>query len=714
MKSVVFIYPDSLKPYKEEFLNKIQSDLEAKKYLTLVIDNMQEVVEILEENSRVCCIVLDRSTFNLEAFHNIAHINSKLPIFAVSDYGQSIKLNLKDFNLNINFIQYDALASEDSEFIHKTIATYFNDILPPFTHRLMQYSKEFNSVFCTPGHQGGYGFQRSPVGTLFYDFFGENIFKTDVSISMQELGSLLDHSGVHEDAEEYVSKIFKSDRSLIVTNGTSTANKIVGMYSVADGDTVLLDRNCHKSLTHLMMMVDVNPVYFRPTRNAYGIIGGIPKSEFRRDVIEKKIADSNIATEWPSYAVVTNSTYDGLLYNTDTIHRDLDVKKLHFDSAWIPYAIFHPVYKHKSGMTIKPKEGHTVFETQSTHKLLSAFSQASMIHIKGDYNEEVLNESFMMHTSTSPFYPLVASTETAAAMMEGEQGFNLIDKTINLAIDFRRELLKLKRESETWFFDVWQPENITNKETWALRNADDWHGFEEVDGDFLFLDPVKVTILTPGIEDNNIQKNGIPADVVAKFLEEHDIVVEKSGPYSLLFIFSIGTTKAKSMRLLSVLNKFKQMYDENALVEKMLPSLYAIDPRFYEKMKIKDISDTLHSFMYESKLPNLMYHAFDVLPEQEMNPHRAFQRLLKGKVKKVPLTELYGNTSAVMILPYPPGIPLVLPGEKITEDSKIILEFLLMLEKIGSRLPGFGTDIHGPERARDGTLYIKVIDPDIE
>lgn len=131
-----------------------------------------------------------------------------------------------------------------------------------------------------------------------------------------------------------------------------------------------------------------------------------------------------------------------------------------------------------------------------------------MLHIKGDYNDEVLNEAYMMHTSTSPFYPIVASVETAAAMMEGEQGYNLIDKTINLAIDFRRELVKLRSEAGDWFFDVWQPDNISNKEAWLLRNADKWHGFKNIDGDFLSLDPIKITILTPGIKDNNVQDWG--------------------------------------------------------------------------------------------------------------------------------------------------------------------------------------------------------------
>ncbi|EPX0652139.1 lysine decarboxylase LdcC, partial [Shigella sonnei] len=171
---------------------------------------------------------------------------------------------------------------------------------------------------------------------LFYDFFGPNTMKSDISISVSELGSLLDHSGPHKEAEQYIARVFNADRSYMVTNGTSTANKIVGMYSAPAGSTILIDRNCHKSLTHLMMMSDVTPIYFRPTRNAYGILGGIPQSEFQHATIAKRVKETPNAT-WPVHAVITNSTYDGLLYNTDFIKKTLDVKSIHFDSAWVPY-----------------------------------------------------------------------------------------------------------------------------------------------------------------------------------------------------------------------------------------------------------------------------------------------------------------------------------------------------------------------------------------
>jgi len=314
-----------------------------------------------------------------------------------------------------------------------------------------------------------------------------------------------------------------------------------------------------------------------------------------------------------------------------------------------------------------------------------------------------------MHTSTSPFYPLVASCETSAGMMEGKIGESLIQDCIHFAMDFRKEVVSLKKTSKSWYYDIWQPENINTTQAWPLDNNKDWHGFSNIENDYLYLDPIKVTILLPGIKDNKLEKHGIPASILAAFLEDHGIIVEKTGPYSMLFLFSIGMTKAKSMRLLAVLNKFKQMYDQNLSVKEMLPSVYGEYPQFYKNKTIQDISQTLHKVITKHNLPEVMYHAFDRLPAFVMNPHRAYQKLLKGGSEKILLDDLEGRTSAVMILPYPPGIPLIMPGEKIDNKSKVILEFLMMLEDIGNHLPGFETAIHGTERGDDRKLYVKVI-----
>ena len=573
----------------------------------------------------------------------------------------------------------------------------------------MNFAKEGKYTFCTPGHMSGTAFQHSPVGALFYDFFGANTFKADVSVSVGELGSLLDHSGPHRDAEKYIAETFNADRSYIVTNGTSTANKIIGLYSAPAGSTVLIDRNCHKSLTHLMMMSNVIPIYLRPTRNAYGILGGIPQSEFKHETIEKRVKETPNAT-WPVHAVVTNSTYDGLFYNTGFIKNTLDVKSIHFDSAWVPYTNFSPIYQGLAGMSGGRTEGKVIYETQSTHKLLAAFSQASMIHVKGEINEATFNEAFMMHTSTSPFYPIVASTETAAAMMRGNVGHRLIDESIDRAIRFRKEIKRLREESDSWFFDVWQPENIGTKECWELKPEDKWHGFRNIDQEHMYLDPIKVTLLTPGLNgDGTMAERGIPASIVSKYLDDRGVIVEKTGPYNLLFLFSFGIDNTKAMGLLRELCNFRRDYDRNLEIKEAIPSLYKKDPSFYDGMRLQELAQGIHKLIVEHDLPNMMFHAFETLPKMVMTPFDAFQRELNGEVEEVRIQDMQDKVNANMILPYPPGVPLVMPGEMLTADNRAVLDFMLMLCEIGEHFPGFETDIHGAYRQPDGSYTVKVL-----
>ncbi len=183
----------------------------------------------------------------------------------------------------------------------------------------------------------------------------------------------------------------------------------------------------------------------------WGILGGIPRREFSRDSIEEKVAATTQA-QWPVHAVITNSTYDGLLYNTDWIKQTLDVP---LDPLRFRPGAVHPFSSDlpgKSGMSGERVAGKVIFETQSTHKMLAALSQASLIHIKGEYDEEAFNEAFMMHTTTSPSYPIVASVETAAAMLRGNPGKRLINRSVERALHFRKEVQRLREESDGWFF----------------------------------------------------------------------------------------------------------------------------------------------------------------------------------------------------------------------------------------------------------------------
>ncbi|HHF4620081.1 TPA: lysine decarboxylase LdcC [Haemophilus influenzae] len=689
--------------------------LQRQNYQVLEVCLRAELLNLIKNNARIVAVILNMDFFNDDFFSQelvkkMNMINENLPIFLLKDSENDEELDFESLENNVQYIEGYLYSEQDIlHKIEKAVANYLDKITPPLTKALFKYVDEGKYTFCTPGHMGGTAFQKSPIGTIFYDFFGENTLKSDISISVGELGSLLDHSGPHSEAEKYIAKTFNADRSYIITNGTSTANKVVGMYSVPAGKTVLIDRNCHKSLTHLLMMSDIVPIYFKPTRNAYGLLGGIPQSEFTDDAIKQKIATTPNAS-WPVHAVITNSTYDGLFYNTDKIKQNLNVKSIHFDSAWVPYTNFSPIYQGKTGMGGVQIPDKVIYETQSTHKLLAAFSQASMIHIKGQVDEEVFNEAYMMHTSTSPNYGIVASTEVAAAMMNDNMGKRLIQDSIERAVKLRKLIRQSYLASDDWYFDVWQPENIDYTECWELEPNQYWHGFKQIDSEHMYLDPIKVTLLTPGLsQEGQLQETGIPAVLVSKFLDSKGIIIEKTGPYNLLVLISIGIDDTKVISLVQGLNEFKDLYDQNVLVKDILPEVYSESPVFYENMGIQTLAKGIHQLICKHNLPELMYKAFDILPKMVMTPNKAFQLELNGAVQDCYIEDMVGKVNANMILPYPPGVPLVMPGEMITEESRPILEFLLMLCEIGSHYPGFATDIHGAYKQDDGRYKVKII-----
>ena len=690
--------------FKDAPIHSLNECLKKRGFEVVFAADQADLVRVVENNARLAGVVIDWEDSPQELCQQIHDFNEYLPVFAFSSSNSVTDATFQQLSLNVEFFEYEiSNAADIAVTITQKVEEYEKAVTPPLTRALINFAKEGKYTFCTPGHMSG------PVGALFYDFFGANTFKADVSVSVGELGSLLDHSGPHRDAEKYIAETFNADRSYIVTNGTSTANKIIGLYSAPAGSTVLIDRNCHKSLTHLMMMSNVIPIYLRPTRNAYGILGGIPQSEFKHETIEKRVKETPNAT-WPVHAVVTNSTYDGLFYNTGFIKNTLDVKSIHFDSAWVPYTNFSPIYQGLAGMSGGRTEGKVIYETQSTHKLLAAFSQASMIHVKGEINEATFNEAFMMHTSTSPFYPIVASTETAAAMMRGNVGRRLIDESIDRAIRFRKEIKRLREESDSWFFDVWQPENIGTKECWELKPEDKWHGFRNIDQEHMYLDPIKVTLLTPGLNgDGTMAERGIPASIVSKYLDDRGVIVEKTGPYNLLFLFSFGIDNTKAMGLLRELCNFRRDYDRNLEIKEAIPSLYKKDPSFYDGMRLQELAQGIHKLIVEHDLPNMMFHAFETLPKMVMPPFEAFQRELNGEVEEVRIQDMQDKVNANMILPYPPGVPLVMPGEMLTADNRAVLDFMLMLCEIGEHFPGFETDIHGAYRQPDGSYTVKVL-----
>jgi arginine decarboxylase len=636
--------------------------------------------------------------------------NADIPIFLYGETRTSRHLPndvLKELHGFIHMFE------DTPEFIARYVIreakNYLDALPPPFFRALVHYAADSSYSWHCPGHSGGVAFLKSPVGQMFHQFFGENLLRADVCNAVDELGQLLDHTGPVAASERNAARIFNADHLFFVTNGTSTSNKIVWHSTVAPDDVVVVDRNCHKSILHAITMTGAIPVFLTPTRNHYGIIGPIPKEEFRWENIEKKIAAHPFAKDAkgrPRILTITQSTYDGVVYNVEDIKEMLDGKidTLHFDEAWLPHAAFHNFYNgmHAIGKdTLRCKES-MVFSTQSTHKLLAGLSQASQILVQDSLtrklDKDVFNEAFLMHMSTSPQYAIIASCDVAAAMMEPPGGNSLVEESIREALDFRRAMRKVDNEyGDSWWFKVWGPNNLADEDVgersdWIIRGGEKWHGFGNLAEGFNMLDPIKATIITPGLDvDGDFADWGIPAAIVTKYLAEHGIVVEKTGLYSFFIMFTIGITKGRWNTMVTELQQFKDDYDKNRPLWRVLPEFVAKFPR-YEREGLKDLCDAIHGIYKTYDIARLTTEMYLSDMEPAMKPADAFARMAHRDIDRVEIDKLEGRITSVLLTPYPPGIPLLIPGERF---NATIVRYLQFAREFNEKFPGFETDIHG-------------------
>ena len=602
---------------------------------------------------------------------------------------------------------------------------YLDGLAPPFFKALMDYAQDGSYSWHCPGHSGGVAFLKSPVGQMFHQFFGENMLRADVCNAVEELGQLLDHTGPVAASEKNAARIFNADHCFFVTNGTSTSNKMVWHHTVAPGDVVVVDRNCHKSILHAIIMTGAVPVFLTPTRNHLGIIGPIPQSEFTRAAIERKIARNPLLAgvdagkARPRVLTLTQSTYDGVLYNTETIKGLLDgyIDNLHFDEAWLPHAAFHPFYGSFHAMGRKrPRPAEAmVWSTQSTHKLLAGLSQASQVLVQDSKNRKLdrhlFNEAYLMHTSTSPQYAIIASCDVAASMMEPPGGTALVEESILESLDFRRAMRKVGKDfGRDWWFKVWGPngladEGIGRAEAWMLKANDKWHGFGDLAPGFNLLDPIKSTIVTPGLDiSGRFAKIGIPAGVVTKYLAEHGIVVEKTGLYSFFIMFTIGITKGRWNSLLTELQQFKDDYDKNAPMWRILPEFCQAHPA-YERMGLKDLCQAIHEAYAKGDIARLTTEMYLSDLHPALKPTDAYARIARRETERVDIDALEGRITTALLTPYPPGIPLLIPGERF---NRKIVQYLKFTREFNARFPGFHTDVHGlveEDLGREGVRY---------
>jgi arginine decarboxylase len=663
---------------------------------------------------------------SLRAFvEKIRYKNAEIPIFLHGETRTSRHIPNDILRELHGFIH---MYEDTPEFIARHVVreakSYLDSLPPPFFRALTHYAADGSYSWHCPGHSGGVAFLKSPVGQMFHQFFGENMLRADVCNAVEELGQLLDHTGPVAASERNAARIFNSDHLFFVTNGTSTSNKIVWHSTVAPGDVVVVDRNCHKSILHAIMMTGAIPVFLMPTRNNYGIIGPIPREEFLWENIQKKIAAHPFATDKnakPRVLTITQSTYDGIMYNVEDIKQMLDghIDTLHFDEAWLPHAAFHDFYGdyHAIGADRPRCQESMIFSTQSTHKLLAGLSQASQILVQDAAHQkldrDVFNEAYLMHTSTSPQYAIIASCDVAAAMMEAPGGPALVEESIGEALDFRRAMRKVDEEwGVDWWFKVWGPddlseEGIEEREAWMLKPGARWHGFGNLAEGFNLLDPIKATVITPGLDvDGEFSDDiGIPAAIVTKYLAEHGVIVEKCGLYSFFIMFTIGITKGRWNTLVTALQQFKDDYDKNLPLWKMLPEFVVKHPR-YERIGLRDLCVQIHEVYKANDVARLTTEMYLSNMVPAMRPADAFAKMAHREIDRVGIDDLEGRVTAVLLTPYPPGIPLLIPGERF---NPTIVRYLQFARDFNARFPGFETDIHGLVKSEGNGYYVDCV-----
>jgi ornithine decarboxylase len=525
---------------------------------------------------------------------------------------------------------------------------------------------------------------------------------------------------------------------------------------------VLFDRNNHKAAHHGALFIGgAIPIFLEADRNAHGLIGPMYYEALDEGTIREKIRNHPLVEDKDAWrrerpfraAVVELCTYDGTIYDAQMIVKKIGhlCDYILFDEAWAGFMKFHPIYAGRFSMGLNDlgPDAPGIIATQSTHKQLASFSQASQIHVKDRHikgqrrriEHRRFNEFFMLHASTSPFYPLFASLDVGAQMMKGRSGEVLWDDTIRLGIELRKKLRAIRREFEDkeqdparrWFFEAFVPDCVTvpdgnggaSKTAWEHVSTDElashprywelspdaaWHGFTHVEPGYAMTDPNKLTVLTPGFDRaaGTYSDFGIPAPVVAEYLRENEIVPEKNDLNSLLFLLTPGVESSKAGTLLSALVAFKKLHDANARLDDVITGFVRKRAARYSGLRLRDLCAEMHSFFRLNATSTLQRAQFapEHLPTLAMPPHEAVRQMVRNNVDYVPLEKAFGRIATTLFVVYPPGIATVVPGERLDERARPMLEYLLLFERSSNLFPGFEAEIQGVYRETepDGSI----------
>ncbi|PEH07050.1 MULTISPECIES: putative ornithine decarboxylase [Lactobacillus] len=632
---------------------------------------------------------------------------------------------------SIPIIEVDRqVSTADREKIVDLAKNYEQKMVPGFLTDLINFAQAKPISFTTPGHHNGQYYDKHPAGVVFNKFFGKNLMFADTSDTVPQLGDTMTHAGTPLDAEKLAAKTYHADKVYFCTNGTTSANSICASALLSEGDLVLFDRNNHKSLYNsALVMSGAKPVYISTDRNALGLIGEMDPDFLTEDKIRAEVAkvDPEKAKAKRPFrlAIVQAETYDGVFYDAkwivDRIGKLCDY--ILFDCAWGGFEEFVPIMRHLSPLLLNlGPDDPGILVTQSLHKQQAGMAQASQIlkkdsHIKGQkryVDHKHFNHAYLKFVTSSYAYPLYASLTVNSYVTAGEGNKKWWADTLRMGIEWRQKLLKQSK-----LFKPLVPDNFAEIPTadlmneakyWNMSQDDDWHGFRKMGSGEAMIDPLKITVKTPGIDVKNAkyEETGIPGAVVAEFLMENHIIRAKNDLNSLLFLLTPGDSQEELDTLLDAFLKFEKYYDEDALVKDVLPFLYQEYPERYHGYTLKQLCQKMHEYYKENKTFVLQQELFAKpnMQNYQMTPAEADQLFKKDQTELVDLEDVVGRTAAEGALPYPPGVFIVAPGEKWGEIDQKYFEVLAhAIEKF----PGFVPEIQGVylEPQEDGSIKVQ-------
>ncbi|WP_203627712.1 ornithine decarboxylase [Lacticaseibacillus mingshuiensis] len=596
---------------------------------------------------------------------------------------------------------------------------YENQQVPAFLRDLIAFSAQQPASFSTPGHHGGRAFESAPAGQALRNFFGQALFTADVSDSVDQLGDMMTHGGSPLEAERFAAETYGVDEAYFVTNGTTSANAIAAAAALAPGDLVLFDRNNHKSLANAaLVFTGAKPVYLPTNRNALGAIGGPLASSLDEKALREaaaKVDPVRGAAQRPfRLAVLQLATYDGQFATLQYVLTHLGplCDYILFDDAWGGYEHFVPALAASDVAKLElGPDDPGIFVTQSLHKTMTALAQGSQIlkrdhHLQGQaryIDHDRFNHAYLKYVTTSYSYPLYASL-TVNAAVQAFDGQAQWAQTQDQANDFRRALFatQLFRPfvAPTVGEKPWAEADdaaLRQASAWTVAPGATWHGFGDVASGQYLNNPLKVTV------SYGTEAYPLPAPIVGAYLEAQGIIAEKNDLFSGLYLATPGSSEADWQRLLAALKNLERLYFAGADATAALP-----DPAFerYAGMTLRELAYQMTIDIEDLELTESLQGLFQAANwgEADLTPAAADAEFVRGNGEWIPLRQAVGRVALEGALPYPPGVFVVMPGEKW---SALAQQHFLNLAELMRLYPGFVFEIQGVYGdAKDLRVYV--------